>query len=297
LVVVVGSPEDDMFPVVSLDGRRMGFVRGGTQRGAAGTRNFDVFYVNLGDPRYNPIQVTRQETEESFPSWSPDARAVFYASNRLRTLTLWRTAIEGGPGEIQITGRDSHDFAPSVSPDGRRVVFNSYPTVGRATGAKPSLDPALLPRATDPAPSIWIANADGTQLTQVATAGHHPRWAPDGKKIVFHASNGENFDIWMINPDGSERTQLTSDAADEIDPAVSPDMGTLVYAKYDRAKQNFDLWALNLRDPSGLTQLTLDCADERHPAWAPDGRLYFQSRRTAQQWDIFRGIPQILWRR
>jgi TolB protein len=283
-----------MAPVVSADGKRLAFVRGPEPVGSDRPRNFDVFYVNLSDPRYNPVQVTRHASAEAFPAWSPTGEEIYYASDRLRTLTIWRTSVEALRGDIQITGRDSHDFAPSVSPDGRKIVFNTWPTTGRQ--ARPSLYPALRPKPQEAAPSLWIANADGTQLTQIAVAGYHPRWTPDGRRILFHASNGENFDIWMINADGSERTQLTSDPADELDPALSPDMGTLVYAAYDRVKENFDLWAINLREQGGQTQLTFDCADDRNPAWAPDGILFFQTGRN-KQWDLLGGRPQIPWRR
>lgn len=301
LVTIVNSPEDDMWPRVSMDGRRLAFVRGPEPLGAeTPNRNFDVFYINLDDPRYNPVQVTRHATAEAFPSWTPTGRDLYYASDRLRTLSIWRTPIEGPRGDIQITGRDAHDFAPSVSPDGRRIVFNSYGTTAgqfpRRCDRKPCLYPARRPEPTEAAPSIWIANADGTQLTHIAVGGYHPQWTPDGRKILYYASNGENFDIWTMNPDGSEATQLTNDPADEIEPAMSPDMGTLVYAAYDRAKRNFDLWAINLREKGGQTQLTFDCADDRSPAWAPDGTLFFASKRN-KQWDILAGRPQIPWRR
>lgn len=287
LFLAVGSPEDDLRPVVSQDGKRMGFVRApGSFVSGARTRNLDVFYINLEEPRYNPIQVTRHDSAEAFPSWNPSATELYYGSNRLRVLTIWRTAVAGLRGDIQITGRDADDFAPSVSPDGRRIAFNTFPTSPTRSLAGgqsvPFIDRAYVPSPAAPAPSIWIANADGTLLTQIAVSGYHPTWTPDGRRIIFYASNGVNFDIWMMNPDGSERTQLTNDPGDEIEPALSPDMGTLVYAAYDRVKRNFDLWAVNLRETGGQTQLTFDCEDDRAPAWAPDGTLFFMTLRNAK---------------
>jgi Tol biopolymer transport system component len=291
-----------MWPVVSPDGARLAFVRAPALAGDNRQNgNFDVFYVNLADPRYNPVQVTRHASAEAYPSWTPTSDGLYYASDRLKTLSVWRTAIEGPRGDIQITGRDAHDLGPALSPDGTKIVFGSYGSgpgrFPRECGAKPCLYPARRPDATEVAPSIWIANADGTQLTQVAVAGFAPKWTPDGKKILYYASTGENFDIWVMNPDGSQPTQLTSDPADEIEAAMSPDMGTLVYAAYDRPRRNFDIWAINLRETGGQTQLTFDCEDDRAPAWGTDGTLYFQSRRVSKQWDIFGGRPQIPWRR
>jgi TolB protein len=259
-------------------------------------RNFDILYINLSEARYNPIQVTRHATEESFPSWTPSGRELYYTSNRLRTQTVWRTAIAGARGEVQITGRSAHDWSPSVSPDGKRIVFNAVAPTQRAADA-PILDPGTVPSPKAAAPNIWIAQADGTGLTQIAVAGYHPRWSADSRKILFYASNGDNFDVWMMNPDGSEVTQLTNDPADEIEPALSLDMQTLVYAVYDRARENFDLWAVNMRDSTGQTQLTFDCADDRSPTWAPHGYLFFESRRNGRHWDILGGRPQIPWRR
>ena len=39
-----------------------------------------------------------------------------------------------------------------------------------------------------------------------------PKWSPDGSKIAFSSMNNiENFDIWVMNADGSNQINLTGD--------------------------------------------------------------------------------------
>lgn len=64
--------------------------------------------------------------------------------------------------------------------------------------------------------SIYTINPDGGNVKQLTDSsmnqGYHT-WSPDGKWIVFDASDlsNNNFDIYMMKSDGSELQQLTSD--------------------------------------------------------------------------------------
>jgi Tol biopolymer transport system component len=87
-------------------------------------------------------------------------------------------------------------------------------------------------------------NRDGSNLQQVTKGLGGANWAPfftpDGTKIIF-ASNmkdprGGNFDIYLINLDGSGLEQITfSDAFDGF-PMFSPDGSKLVFASNRRDK-------------------------------------------------------------
>jgi len=49
------------------------------------------------------------------------------------------------------------------------------------------------------------------RLTKDATHDDGPAWSPDDKKIIFSSDRGGQMDLWMIDADGSNPIQLTSD--------------------------------------------------------------------------------------
>jgi TolB protein len=86
------------------------------------------------------------------------------------------------------------------------------------------------------------------------------------------AQNGDLIgDIYVMNPDGTERRRLTRnfDSVDEY-PAWSPDGQRIVFTS-NRA-DTFDLWVMNA-DGSSPKKLrgTKDVNYDLEPAWSPDG--------------------------
>jgi Tol biopolymer transport system component len=96
----------------------------------------------------------------------------------------------------------------SYSPDGTKITYSST-----ASGYA----------------EIWVMNNDGSDKKQLtfpndpyAPDANNPRWSPDGGKIVYFGGFArEGGYIFTINPDGSDRTQLTQVPGDN--PSWSPD--------------------------------------------------------------------------
>ena len=107
------------------------------------------------------------------------------------------------------------DEHPAWSPDGRKIAFVSY---------------------RDRNPEIYVMNADGSEqrnLTDNSAADRHPSWSPDGNKIAFYrrirdlgivggSRRVANFEIHVMNADGSEQKNLTDNPALDIRPSWSP---------------------------------------------------------------------------
>ena len=93
------------------------------------------------------------------------------------------------------------DATPSWSPDGTKIVFMS--------GGSSLFDPNAF--------EIYSINAaDGTnrtRLTNNTIADGQPSYSPDGSRILFasgDAFNPNGIEIFVMNADGSNRAQLTS---------------------------------------------------------------------------------------
>src|SRR5437870_7090446 len=64
---------------------------------------------------------------------------------------------------------------------------------------------------------IYTMNPDGTGVTQVpnTVGGENPVWSPDGTRIAFDRSDGSDFELFVINADGSGLTHLTNNTVDD----------------------------------------------------------------------------------
>ncbi len=149
---------------------------------------------------------------------------------------------------------------------------------------------------------IYTMNPDGTGLLNVTdiVPGNQsePAWSPDGTKIVF--ANGDDGNLWVINADGTNATQLTFPQEGDFinsnfEPDWSPD-GTQIAFTTEREGDR-DLYVMNADGTSphnlfvGGEPIVIFGdfppyqGDEYDPSWSPDGTkiLYTASRATGTE--------------
>src|SRR5213078_4789795 len=108
-----------------------------------------------------------------------------------------------------------------------------------------------------------------------------PAWSPDGLK--FAVTDFNFLRIYLINVDGSNRTQITQPTTDwdaDYEPAWSPDGSKITFTRGTDCFSGCEtehLWVVNA-DGSNPTKLT-DTLANTH-AWSPDGtKIIFGSQR------------------
>ena len=102
--------------------------------------------------------------------------------------------------------------------------------------------------------------------------------AQTASKIAFISSRDGNNDIYVMDADGSNSTNLTNQASLDVDPAWSPD-GTQIAFRSTR-DGNAEIYVMNAADGSNPTNLTNHASNDFAPAWSPDAtQIAFRSLR------------------
>jgi hypothetical protein len=133
-------------------------------------------------------------------------------------------------------------------------------------------------------------NADGsnvTRLTNDAANDLEPVWSPDGTKILFSSDRDGDFEIFVMNADGSAQTQLTFNVAiHDVEPDWSPDGARIAFARGAVGTVELEIWVMSANG-SAQTRLTNNPAIDNQPSFSPDGtQIAFSSDRDGDT-DIF----------
>lgn len=244
--------------------------------------------TSAGSPVLKDIQVTSGVNEDS-PAWSVDGKKLVYASDQ----DIW-IANADGSGSRKLYGSMSWDGDP-VFYDSNSILF--------ASEQVDAFSSKFI--------SIHRIGIDGTGRRQLTTNAHsrEPALSPDGGRIAYISSIGNDYDIWVMATDGTSKIRLTDGKGNEKDPSWSPDGKYIFYSlqgnifKTDVATgstlkltndtfQNTDpevspdgswmafvstrsgdqdIWLTNA-DGKGALQLTSDSGIQKGPAWSPDGK-------------------------
>lgn len=127
---------------------------------------------------------------------------------------------------------------------------------------------------------------DRSSTYQAASLGisaddYYPSWSPDGTRIVFFSDRDGNYEIYTMNPDGSEQTRLTENPANDMRPCWSPNGRKILFVS--ERDGNEEIYIMN-SDGSNETRLTKNPADDVRPCWSPDGlKIAFFSDRGGNQ--------------
>ncbi len=289
------------YPVIPLD--KLGPIV------FSANRSGDISQLYTMEPDgSNLLQVTRDNFSYEWPRWSPDGRTiVFQGPKTIANPDAYPLYLmdANGKNRRQLA---PDGWATSWSPGGDRIAYSKdarcggicgnwdififdvakkteysitstsdyYETVGDWSPDGGFLlivsdNPANNP---DEDKEIYVIDLDGNYIARLTDNDVHdtaPRWSPDGSMIAYSAFDGKDWDIFVMNADGSDKRNLSND--DNVfstSPCWSPDGMKILYSVSEGPK-GYDLNVVNIYsinlDGTGLTKLTQGNFVNTGPDW------------------------------
>lgn len=208
-------------PAFSPDGSRIAFH----------SWRLDSWGLMTMDDSGDNLKLIANFIEDQLPTWTPDSHDILFLSRR----------------EGDRKSRILKVGSSQVSSGGTVLGEGEYPTIGKtgdlvfkgwgSTGSGIRLG------------STSLQNIRVVTMLDEDTA---PALSPDGTQVAFMSRRDGNWEIYIVNVDGSGLQRLTNNSAQDGLPTWSPDGKLLAFLS-----NQGDSWAMWVTTPSGSDQTQL----------------------------------------
>lgn len=189
------SAGTDRSPVFSPDGSRIVFV-------SARDGKEEIYVMNADGSRPTRLTSGSLNNEAARPVWSPDGtRLVFYSTREavdMKDKKRRLYVMDADGSRLRAITPPGYEGNPSWSPTGNRIALDAH-----ALGLNTSADWRW---------EIFVISADGKgrrRLTNNRANDWAPAWSPDGTKIAYCSGWNNQYEIYVMNSDGSRPTRIT----------------------------------------------------------------------------------------
>jgi TolB protein len=218
---------------------------------------------------YNLKKLTRDNTINLSPAWSPDGKWIVYTSYAANN-----------PDLIMI------DTAGE-----KRQTLNRLPGLNAAPAWSPDMQKIALVLSRDQNSEIYLLkkNRKLHRLTRHFNIDTSPTWSPDGKKIAFTSDRSGTGapQIYIMDAekgDNGKVTRISFGSSYNDNPSWSPDGDKIAYTSRVGRKFQISVYDLNTHKSQVVT---VGAGSAEQPSWSPDGRFIVFRKRVNGRFNIF----------
>jgi len=233
-----------------------------------GQADEEVYVMDADGSNVRRLTNTPGDTTSSWSAdWSPDGKQIVFQSNRDGSPEGWDgydiyVMDADGSNIRRLTREPGFDATPAWSPDGSRIAFMSS-------------------RDDKSRSEIYVMTVDGSKawrLTHDKKGAGRPAWSPDGERIAFastrsnrkQAYDGAEFEIYVMDADGTNIQRLTHRPGADGAPDWSPDGSEIVFnylgAGNTGTGEEVGIYVIGA-DGTNLRRLTAGGQKGGHPNW------------------------------
>lgn len=200
---------------------------------------YDIYIANLDNSKIRKLTNNMEYDAEAVVS--PDGEKIVFTSTRNGDMDIYIMNSDG-TGLKRLTDRFGYDGGAWFSPDGKKIVWRAwYPETEEEINLWKECmkNNYIVALPLD----LWVMDVDGSNKKRILHNGATnwaPSWHPDGKRIIFSSNMddwredlkqyGHNFELYIINSDGTDLKRITYNNFFDSFPMFSPDGKKLVFA-------------------------------------------------------------------
>jgi TolB protein len=195
--ITTGRIESFWSPKFSPDGREIAFSLQQQGEYYLGVMNADG---RLGRPLAGPYDFVE------FPSWTRDGKEIYFSAigEGTQAADILAVNVDGETPTVRtVISTPAADVCPHFSRDGTMLTYASSPP-GVQDG-----EPDLFRHDLS---SSDTTGANDTRLTTDVARDDYANPSPDGTEYVFVSNRDDNFELYLMNPDGTDQRRLTNTA-------------------------------------------------------------------------------------
>lgn len=237
---------DDEYPRWSPDGKRIAFT-------ANPEGNYDLFIMKTDGS--NIRQITTSPKDEIEHAWFPDGKKIAFTEQvkkgfRKRFTLMW-VNLRTKKTDIIIPEFRKSNSLPNFSPAAPLMAFTGKRTIGW---------------------DVFIYDLEKKEYRGLTEGGKACRanFSRDGQIAYVSSTADGKGDIWLMEPDGSEKTRITErDDTYDYFPSWSPDGKNVVFSsspQNHRLRGNWALYLVRVKTKS-IVSLFDSPGKDLHPDW------------------------------
>lgn len=164
----------------------------------------DGYYeiYTVGADGSNLTRLTENQANDQFAEWSPDGTQIAFSSDRNDSWDIFVMNPDGSD-QHSLTSDGVWELFPAWSPDGTHIAYNVLAPGSRNT-------------------EIFVLALDGSnpvQLTDSPRYDENPVWSPDGTQIAFQTARDGEFELYVMNADGSDQRPIAPNRGNDFWPS------------------------------------------------------------------------------
>lgn len=251
------TPGDKAKPSFSPDGKTLLFSGVSTGSSANGTPfAMDIWTLDLTTPDAQPVDISQRAADDLYAAWSPDGKWIaftsYYREDKMPQLFIMspqgypQTRLSLGVAESYASWTPNANFLLYVLTTGELNVLHMRDRYSLYVNF------SKFDRSTDEGRLGWVmepnVSLDGSMIAYTGFAGankniytavfadrgrtvskltetnkdYAPCWSPDGDWILFTSERDDNKEIYIMDAQGQQVTNLTDHPGVDFDPAWQP---------------------------------------------------------------------------